>query len=405
MSVRARHLIPLLAACSAIGSVGNYLFLPALPQIGEFYGVDAGATQLTLTTYLVAFAVGVLVSGPLADRFGRRPILIGGVALSGVAALLCYCAPTMGWFVLARIAQGAAGGAGITVSRASVGDLFHERELARMYAILTMALVLGTALAPYAGGLITRYTGWRSGFLMLAAAAAVIASACFAWLPETRAANAQSHSFAVLWRESRAVIARPAFVGYVFEAALIYALFFVFVSIAPHVMVKVLHMPTDRFGLYYLFLAVGFFFGNLLVSRAGAASRVAVQMNAGLALQFVGASLALALVLLGFTHPLYVFAPMMVFSFGQGLTLPNVIAHGIRLAPNYTGVASSIFGFSQLALSALAIQAMGYAPATSWQPALWFCVAGAALTGVGVVGLHAMENFANPRIGKSGPPA
>jgi DHA1 family bicyclomycin/chloramphenicol resistance-like MFS transporter len=102
----------------------------------------------------------------------------------------------------------------------------------------------------------------------------------------------------VLWRESRAVIARPAFAGYVLEAALIYALFFVFVSIAPHVMVKVLHMPTDRFGLYSLFLAVGFFFGNLLVSRGS--SHVAAQMNAGLALQFVGASLALALVLLGF---------------------------------------------------------------------------------------------------------
>jgi MFS family permease len=95
VSVRARHLIPLLTACSAIGSVGNYLFLPALPQIGEFYGVDAGATQLTVTTYLIAFAVGVLISGPLADRFGRRPILIGGVALSGVAALLCYFVPTM----------------------------------------------------------------------------------------------------------------------------------------------------------------------------------------------------------------------------------------------------------------------------------------------------------------------
>ncbi|MEO8063445.1 MAG: multidrug effflux MFS transporter [Pseudomonadota bacterium] len=392
MSVRARHLIPLLAACSAIGSIGNHLLLPALPQIGEFYGVDASATQLTITIYLVAFAVGVLVSGPLADRFGRRPILIGGVALSGVAALLCYVAPTMGWFVLARMAQGAAGGAGITVSRASVSDLFHERDLGRMYAILTMALVLGTALAPYAGGLITRYLGWRSGFLILAATTAAIASACFAWLPETRAANANSHSFAVLWHESRAVIARPAFVGYVLQAALIYALFYVFITIAPFVMGTVMDLPADQFGLYYLFLAAGFFGGNLLVSVSGTQKNIAAQMNAGLALQFVGALLALALVLLGYTHPLFVFAPMMVFSFGQGLTLPNVIAHGIRLSPNYTGVASSIFGFSQLALSALAIQALGYAPATSWQPALWFCVVGAGVTGVGVVGLNALEN-------------
>jgi DHA1 family bicyclomycin/chloramphenicol resistance-like MFS transporter len=156
MSVRAPYLIPLLAACSAIGAVGNYLFLPALPQIGAHFGVAPGTTQLVLTTYLVSFAFGVLLSGPLADRYGRRPVLIGGVAVTGAAGLLCFIAPTMSWFIAARILQGAAGGFGITVSRASVGDLFEEKELARMYAILTMALVLGTALAPYAGGLITR---------------------------------------------------------------------------------------------------------------------------------------------------------------------------------------------------------------------------------------------------------
>src|SRR4051812_18752461 len=168
MSVRARNLIPLLAACSAIGAIGNYLFLPALPRIAIFFGVTAGTAQLTITSYMVSFAFGVLLSGPLADRFGRRPILIVGVALTGAAGLLCYVAPTMGWFVAARILQGAAGGFGITVARASVGDLFEERELARMYAILTMALVVGSALAPLAGGLMTSYADWHSGFLWLA---------------------------------------------------------------------------------------------------------------------------------------------------------------------------------------------------------------------------------------------
>jgi len=88
------------------------------------------------------------------------------------------------------------------------------------------------------------------------------------------------------------------------------------------------------------------------------------------------------MVLLGLVHPLAVFAPMMLFSFGQGLALPNLIAHGIRLAPKYTGVASSIFGFSQLALSAVAVQAMGYVPAHGWRPALCFCVIGAIVTSI-----------------------
>ena len=94
------------------------------------------------------------------------------------------------------------------------------------------------------------------------------------------------------------------------------------------------------------------------------------------------------------THPLAVFVPMMAFSFGQGLALPNLIAHGIRLAPNYTGVASSMFGFSQLALAAIAVQVMGYVPSTGWQPALWFCACGAAVSAVGVTRLEASEESA-----------
>jgi DHA1 family bicyclomycin/chloramphenicol resistance-like MFS transporter len=390
--MRASRLIPLLAACSAIGSIGNFLFLPALPQIGAYFGVDPGTAQLTMTAYMFAFAFGVLLSGPLADRFGRRPLLIGGVAVSGLAALLCYLAPTMSLFVVARIVQGAAGGAGITVSRASVADLFEERDLARMYAILTMALVLGTSLSPYAGGVITRLLGWHAGFLMLTAAALIITVACYAWLPETRDANANAHSFAVLWREARAVIAKRAFLGYVAEAASVYALFFVFASLAPYVMVGVMHFEADQFGLYYLFLAVGFFLGNLWVSRAGPNHDVERQMMNGLALQLVGAGLALAVVLLGYTHPLAVFLPMMIFSIGQGLSLPNVVAHGVRLAPNYAGIAASIFGFAQLAFAALAIQAMGYVPINSWQPPLWFCAIGATATFAAALVLRRREH-------------
>jgi DHA1 family bicyclomycin/chloramphenicol resistance-like MFS transporter len=297
----------------------------------------------------------------------------------------------MTWFVAARVLQGAAGGFGITVSRACVGDLFEERELARMYAILTMALVMGTALAPYAGGLITRYVGWREAFTWMAGLAGVIAACCHAWLPETRSAHARALGFAQLWHDSRALLARPVFLGYVAQAALIYALFFVFVSLAPYVMVTILGLTTDQFGLYYLFLAAGFFIGNLRVSRSGGHHDVTRQTHAGLMWQLLGACAALGMVLLGYSHPLAVFVPMMVFSFGQGLALPNLIAHGIRLAPNNTGVASSLFGFSQLALSAIAVQVMGYVPTHGWQPALWFCAVGAALTSIGVHRLESRE--------------
>jgi DHA1 family bicyclomycin/chloramphenicol resistance-like MFS transporter len=391
MTARTRVLIPLLAGCSTIGAVGNYAFLPALPMIAVHYRVAPGTAQLTITAYMVAFAVGVLLSGPLADHYGRRPVLIGGVAVSGLASALCFFAPTMPWFVAARVFQGVAGGFGITVSRACVGDLFEERQLARMYAVLTMALVVGSALGPLAGEVIAERLGWQMGFALLAVAAALIALACLIWLPETRNTSNEASGFGVLWRESRALLARPLFTGYVLQAALIYSLFFVFITLAPYAMQLHGQQGESRFGVYYLFLASGFFIGNLLVSRSAGHHDVTRQTNAGLGWQACGAFTALALVLLGYTHPLAVFVPMMAFSFGQGLALPNLIAHGIRLAPNYTGVASSIFGFSQLGLSAVAVQAMGYVPSRGWQPALWFCVAGALVSYICVRRLEESE--------------
>lgn len=389
--VRTRRLIPLLAACSAIGSIGNFLFVPAQPEIGAHFAVGPGTAALTITAYMFAFAAGVLLSGPLADRLGRRPVLIYGVALFGVAAIACYFAPGMTWFVVARVVQGLAGGVGITVSRACVGDLFEERELARMYAILTMALVPAAALAPYAGGLLTRHVGWEYGFLLLALCAALIAAACAAWLPETRRVDVRADSFGVLWRESRSLMRNRVFMGYVLQVALIYTLFFVFMMQATHVVVTVLGMPGDHFGLYYLFMASGFFAGNLMVSRSAGHHDVTRQTRAGLRWQAAGACVALVLVLFGKTHPLWVFVPMMTFAFGQGLALPNLVAHGIRLSPQYTGVASSIFGFSQLALAAVAVQIMGYVPAAGWQPALWFCAIGALVIGIGVTRLESRE--------------
>ena len=105
---------------------------------------------------------------------------------------------------------------------------------------------------------LTHYAGWHAAFLLLAGAACIITLACLVWLPETRSQDIQARSFAVLWRESRALLAHSLFMGYVLQVALIYALFFVFVSLTPYVMVKTLGLSADRFGLYYLFLAGGF---------------------------------------------------------------------------------------------------------------------------------------------------
>jgi DHA1 family bicyclomycin/chloramphenicol resistance-like MFS transporter len=374
-----RALVPLLAACSTTGPVATNLFLPALPVVGTGFGVSVPAVQSTVSAYLIAFAVGILVFGPLADRHGRRPAIVGGMGIFALGSALALAAPTLGTLVAARLVQGFGAGAGITVARATVGDLYEGPELARKIALLTMAMVLGTVLSPWFGGVLAEAFGWRSGFLLMAIAGAAIVLACARLLPETRPAHARFSPPAELARQARAVLARPVFFGYVIQAGVIYAVFLVFISVAPHLMVGVLDRPVTDFGLYYIVLSVGYFLGNYYVSSRAHRADVDRLIVVGLGLQVAGAAGALAAVLAGCWHPLLIFGPMFPLSIGQGLALPNITARAVSLAPGYAGVASSLIGFSQQAIAAISVQAMGFASTASPFPVTLFCFATSAI--------------------------
>ena len=383
-----RGLIALLAASSALGPVSSLMLMPALPAIRADFGATTAATQAVISVFLLVFALGIPFAGPLSDRHGRRPLLLGGVAVFLAGSLLGALAPTLEVLVFARALQALGCAASATVARAVLGDLFPDWRLARALATMTLVMMSGTAISPYLGGLITETLGWHAPLALMVALAATLGVIALRALPETRVARDGLMTYGELGRASAGVLRSPTFLGCVIDAGVVYAIYLGFISIAPYIMSEMLGRPATSFGLWLLLLSAGYFAGNFIVTRLKGHADLDRVARYGNWLQAGSALLALGFVLAGFTHPVFWFGPMLPLAFAQGLLLPHVTATAVRLAPGYAGVASGLIGFSQQAIAAAAVQGLGFVDTSSPLPVLTVC---AALALVSVVAMLMLE--------------
>ena len=370
-----RTLLLLLAAVTALGPISTNLYLPALPAVREYFGASVAEVQATFSMSLVTFSFGVLAWGPISDRFGRRTAVLAGLSILVTGALISLGAQSLGWLILGRGIQAFGTATGLVVARAIVVDRYPADLMARMLASLTMVAVLGNSLAPVLGGFLVAGLGWRAIFGALVVAAATVAFVVWRRLPETRPQiDRPAHGgemAAVAW----SLVRMPMFTGCMLQGAAVYATFLVLISLTPYVMISALGRAPTEFGFYYLFIAAGYFFGNWSVSRFMAHHDLHWMVLLGVALTAIGACAALGFVALGFAHPLWIFVPMAVLSYGQGLALPNLTATAVSLAPQHAGVASSTIGFLQQIIGAVCVQWMGHFPTDTAMPMLTFCAA------------------------------
>jgi DHA1 family bicyclomycin/chloramphenicol resistance-like MFS transporter len=367
-----RTLLGLLAAISALGPIATNLYLPALPDVRADFAASVAAVQTTFSISLITFATGILVWGPISDRYGRRTAVMTGLVIMIAGTLTNLLAPTLGWLIAGRGIQAFGTAAGLVVARAIVTDRMPVDRIARTLASLTMVSVLANALAPTGGGYLVAAFGWRAVFAVLALGATVVAVTAWRKLPETRVLAGRPPGAGAMLRTARWLLRQPLFVHCVLQSTVVYSIFFVFISLVPHVMVEALGRGSTAFGPYYLLIATGFFLGNWSVGRLASPRGQHWMISVGLTIQLAAAVLGLALVLLHVDHPLAIFVPMGILSYGQGLTLPSVTATGVSLTQHHVGVASSIIGFVPQIIGAMALQAMGHFPTDTALPMMVF---------------------------------
>jgi DHA1 family bicyclomycin/chloramphenicol resistance-like MFS transporter len=362
------RLILILGALSAFAPLSIDMYLPALPALAADLRGSASEIQLTLTACFVGLALGQIVAGPLSDAYGRRRPLLVGLAAFAVASLLCAASPNVATLIALRVVQGAAGAAGIVISRAVVRDLFEGIELARFYALTLLVNGAAPILAPIVGGLILLVTSWRGTFLVLAVIGVGLFLAAAFGLEESLPPPARRRGgIAGTVRTFRDVAHDRMFVGYALAGGLALAAMFAYIAGSPFVVETIYGQSPQVFSLVFGTNALGIVVAGqlsaLLVERTGPRKLVA----AGLAASASGALLLLGAVVAG-VGLVGILPGFFLVTASIGLILPNTTALALADHGHRAGSALALLGALQYVVGAIVAPLVGIAGTGSALP-------------------------------------
>ena len=359
---RAAHApLWLLALVTFSGTLAMHIFVPALPIAARSLGAGIGEMQMTVSLYIFGLAVGQLVYGPLADRFGRRPVMLAGLGLYTVAGLAAALAPDVHALIAARLFQAMGGCAGLVLGRSIVRDTAEPQEATRRLALMNLMVTVGPSIAPLVGGALATALGWRSIFYGLFALG--IVGLLFTWrlLPETGRPGAPV-SAPALARNYARLLRSPAFLGFSIGGGCATTSMYAFIASAPFIFVDQLHRPAHEAGIYLAILVSGVWLGSFLTSHLIARVRVDRLMIRSNALSVLAAFVLLGAALTDRLSVPLIVASMFLFTVGVGMASPAALTQAIGVNPQIIGSASGLYGFTQMAVGALctALAGMGH---------------------------------------------
>ena len=353
----------MLALFTLSGTLGMHIFVPALPSAAADLRSSPGALQLTISVYIAGLAIGQLVYGPLSDRFGRRPTLIGGLLLFTISGLAAFLAQSVGALIVFRLFQALGGCAGLILARAIVRDTAASHEATRRLALMNLMATAGPGVAPLAGGALAGLFGWRSIFVALCALGAVNALCALRLLPET--GKLVSISSRVLARNTRQLLATPAFLGYAIGGGCATTSLYAFIACAPFIVVDQLHRPEGEIGLYLALLVSGIWLGSMLTSRLVDRFELKTYLVVANAVSVAAAFGFLSVVVTGHLTVALMVGLMLVYNIGVGCAGPTALVQAMSVNRNVLGSASGLYGFAQMAVGAAltALAGLGRDPA------------------------------------------
>ena len=376
----------LLVACLGFQPITTDLYLATLPTLAKHFGVSARAIDSTMQMYLIVYAIAQLITGPLSDRFGRRPVLLSGITIHILASVGAMFAPQLFWMNAMRAFQAIGVCCTVVCCRAIIRDSLEPKEGAITLSKAMTWMGLIALLSPLTGGLLQMAFGWQAAFLFIA----VFGSACLflglRFYRETnRFMNSNATNAASLLANYLEILKHRRFIFFTLIAAGTYSGLIVFLAKSPAVLIQHFGLTPVQFGLCVACCTVGFITGTLIGRRVFAAFGTQRTLIAGAILSLIASGAMFTLVQGGLNHIAVYIGLQILFLIAHGMLQPIAQALAISDFPEKAGAAAALMGFFIHALGALGLTfAGGLAPVIAWPSAV---ICASLLIGCAVIGL------------------
>ena len=380
--------VALLSLAIAVSQLATSLYLPSLPAMASELHVGPAAASWTLTAFYIGYALCNLAAGPLADGWGRRGVLLGGLGVYVAGSLLCALAPSILPFLAGRLVQAAGASAAPVVGRAMLRDVQGEGSGTRAMIWVSLAMAAAPALGPPLGGLVQQGLGWRWTFWALVAAGLLMLAVVALTLGETLPPSARVRPRGLL-RRYAGLLRDGRYCRYVGALSCLFAGLGVFFATGPFIFIQSLGFSPVAYGVLNLANVGGYLAGSAAAARLSRRMGPAALVQAGTALALAGGVAMVALAAAGVFDAWSVLAPVVVLTAGFGLVLPAGTAGALDRHPAQAGLASALLGFIQIAAAAAGTAVAGAMLGHGFLPVACVFLALTALAALSARGLRA----------------
>lgn len=347
-------LVICLGLVASLAPLSIDMYLPSFPAMAGEFGANAAQIQLTLSGYMIGFTLGQLGYGPLSDRFGRKYVLLSGIAIYVAMTILCALANDAETLAVYRFFQAIGGGAGTVLSRAIIRDRYDGVRMAKVMSLMLTIILFAPMIAPVIGGYVLVWFGWRAVFWTLVIFGVLAICVVLFGINESLPPERRSKpGLAPLLRGYGAVLTHRKSIGFILTGGITFGALFAFLSGAPFVFIEFYGVAPEHLGFIFTLNVVGVMAGGWLNSRLVMTEGVARMLSIGVWLLFAGALALFALIATNVWGVWGVILGIVFFTLPLNLINANAAAGALEYFPENAGTASAVVGAVRYGFGAL----------------------------------------------------